>query len=601
MESIKNKFGSMSKKMVVVIATILLTLTCGVGIVLAAAGGGGGDIGDGDMAGTNFYYYAKWDDVPVYDESAGEWVPRQGWESDSVDYFWRGINKEMDDWVGLRFDSGTTASYQRQVFDEACNQALARVKTRQNQKARIVAVSVFFSNSSAQGGNVALMAQYNENHYTNFFEEPKDYYIDGDHGVLTNTTGNVFDLEHDWWEDCDQVGALPGEKWMHYIWRITGEDTCGSVTGNAPYSVIAIAVNEDMLSGVNLTLNKHIYGEDFPDGSIEKLLYESTFDNPCYDLSGAKFQVFKEDGVTPVEARVRDSNGKLTGEKVPVVFTTNPDGSTDEIYTVQRGEYWLREVQAPNKGFYKDTDGDGIRDELDDSTSFGKKFTIQGGKIIVDGVELQSVGKIDGKDLFAFEWEDEPMHDPEPLQLFKFTGDQPESHASLLTPMPEGNASLNEARFQVSYFKSGMISTVRDLPGFNAATGDADITVGADATAVWKTRSFTDPDSGNKYTGYLDFAYDDPTDGTSWKYNDGLINIFPMGTLVFRETIAPVGYNLNPRIFIINVNDDGTHLTANITKNPHNLDGSIGNDDWTKFPQEWELNGGNHDMTTPWK
>lgn len=68
MDSVRDKLTSMSKKMVAVIATILLTLTCGVGIVLAAAGGGGGDIGEGDMAGTNFYYYAKWDDVPVYED-----------------------------------------------------------------------------------------------------------------------------------------------------------------------------------------------------------------------------------------------------------------------------------------------------------------------------------------------------------------------------------------------------------------------------------------------------------------------------------------------------------------------------------------------------
>lgn len=594
MDSIRNKFGSMSKKMVAVIATVLLSLTCGVGIVLAAAGGGGGDIGDGDMAGTNFYYYAKWDDVPVYDESTGEWIPRQGWESDSVDYFWRGINKEMDDWVGLRFDSGTTASYQRQVFDEACNQALARVKTRQNQKARIVAVSVFFSNSSAQGGNVALMAQYNENHYTNFFEEPKDYYIDGDHGVLTNTTGNVFDLEHDWWEDCDQVGALPGEKWMHYIWRITGEDTCGSVNGKAPYSVIAIAVNEDMLSGVNLTLNKHIYGEDFPDGSIEKLLYESTFDNPCYDLSGAKFQVFKEDGVTPVEARVRDSNGKLTDEKVPVVFTTNPDGSTDEIYTVQKGEYWLREVQAPKKGFYKDTDGDGIRDELDDSTSFGKKFTIQGGKIIVDGVELQSVGKIDGKDLFAFTWFDPPMNDPRPIYLQKR-----DSITGGVTQMPEGAGDTNGALYRFAYFK-GIYTQVSQLPGYDPTTGKVDWNC-ADTTALWQTRSYTDA-SGSRWSGFINFYADDPVEGV-WKYKTSLQNYCPMGTLVIVEDTPPKGYLIDERIYLYSISDDGTHMQSNINHIPWNKDGSNGatDRDWNNFANDYELNGDRDDVTTPWK
>lgn len=595
MDSIRDKFNSMSKKMVAVIATILLSLTCGVGIVLAAAGGGGGDIGGGDLAGTNFYYYAKWDDVPVYDESAGEWVPRQGWESDSVDYFWRGINKEMDDWVGLRFDSGTTASYQRQVFDEACNQALARVKTRQNQKARIVAVSVFFSNSSAQGGNVALMAQYNENHYTNFFEEPKDYYIDGDHGVLTNTTGNVFDLEHDWWEDCDQVGALPGEKWMHYIWRITGEDTCGSVNGKAPYSVIAIAINEDMLAGQNITLEKHITGEDAEDGTLDKLLYEATQGNSdCYDLSGAKFQVFKEDGVTPVEARVRDSNGKLTGEKVPVVFTTNSDGSTDEIYTVQKGEYWIREIQAPKKGFYKDTDGDGIRDELDKSPSLGKKFTIQGGKIIVDGVELQSVGKIDGKDLFAFTWFDPPMNDPQPIYLQKR-----DSITGGVTQMPEGEGDTNGARYRFAYYK-GVYNKVEQLPGYDPTTGKVDWNC-ADATALWVTQTYTDS-TGAKWSGNINFGLDDPVEGI-WKYKTAFQNYCPMGTLAIVEDTPPKGYLIDDRIYLYSISDDGTHMQSNINHTPWNKDGSNGTTDrdWNNFANDYELNGDRDDVTTPWE
>lgn len=595
MDSIRNKFGSMSKKMVAVIATVLLSLTCGVGIVLAAAGGGGGDIGGGDLAGTNFYYYAKWDDVPVYDESAGEWVPKQGWESDSVDYFWRGINNEMDGWVGLRFDSGTTASYQRKIFDEACYEALARCKTRDNQKARIVAVSVFFSNSNAQGGNVALMAQYNENRYTNFFEEPKDTYVDGDHGVLTNTYGNVFDLEHEWWEDCDQVGALPGEKWMHYIWRITGEDTCGGVNGKAPYSVIAIAINEDMMGGQNVTLVKKVVGEDAEPGSPARLLYESTLNNDCYDLTGTTFRLYQEDGVTPVSCTVLDENEKPTGEKINVEFTTDANGETNAIYRWRNGTYWLREVKAPKSGFYVDTDGDGIRDELDKSQGLGKKVVIKGKTITIDGVELKPERKLsNNQDLYVIHWMDEPMNDPQPIYLQKR-----DSLTGGVTQMPEGEGDTNGAKYRFAYFK-GIYTQVEQLPGYDKTTGKVDWNY-ADATALWQTRTYTDA-TGTRWSGYISFDLDDPIEG-EWKYKTSFQNYCPLGTLAIVEDTPPKGYLIDNRIYLYSIADDGTHTLANINHTPWNKDGSDGstNRDWNNFANDYELNGDRDDVVTPWE
>lgn len=590
MDSIRNKFNSVSKKMVAVIATVLLSLTCGVGIVLAAAGGGGSEIDPSGPAGTQFRHFSTWYDVPKHDASG--WhddEPNQGWDGDSVEFFWNHVNESMGEMNGLRLDAGTTANYQKQKFEEACYQALARCKTRDNQKARIVAVSVFYSNSSAQGGNVALLAQYNENKYRNFFAEP------GDDSLLWEEQGNHLDKDHGWWEPCEQPDALPGENWTHYMWRITGVDTCGGVDNNAPYSVIAIAINEDMMAGQNITLEKHITGEDAKDGTLDKLLYEATQGNSdCYDLSGAKFQVFKEDGVTPVEARVRDSNGKLTDEKVPVVFTTNSDGSTDEIYTVKNGEYWLRETQAPNKGYYKDEDGDGIRDELDKSPSLGKKVTIKGKKVTVDGVELQSVGKIDGKDLFAFTWFDPPMNDPQPIYLQKrdaITGG--------VTQMPEGEGDTNGAKYRFAYFK-GIYTQVSQLPGYDKTTGKVDWNY-ADTTALWRTQTFVDA-SGVKWSGYIFFNLDDPVEGV-WKYKTSLQNYCPMGTLAIVEETPPEGYLIDDRIYLYSIADDGTHMQSNINHIPWNKDGSNGTTDrdWNNFANDYELNGDRDDVSTPWQ
>ena len=570
MDSIRDKFNSMSKKMVAVIATVLLSLTCGVGIVLAAAGGGGSDIDPSGPAGTQFRHFSTWYDAPKHDASG--WhddEPNQGWDGDSVEFFWNHVNESMGEMSGLRLDAGTTANYQKQKFEEACYQALARCKTRDNQKARIVAVSVFYSNSSAQGGNVALLAQYNENKYRNFFAEP------GDDSLLWEEQGNHLDKDHGWWEPCEQPDALPGENWTHYMWRITGVDTCGGVDNNAPYSVIAIAVNEDFASGENITLTKHVYGEDFPDGSIEKLIYESTKNNDCYDLSGAKFQLFDDDGFTPIEAKKVDSEGRETGDKVPVIYTTDSSGNT-ETYKLKNGTYKLKEIQAPKKGYYKD-----------DSV---KTVVVKGKNISVDSVQLSSIGKLGNKDLFSFEVEDIPMNDPNSITVNKR-----DSLTGALTPMPEGNATMNGARYRFTYYKK-KYTRVDQLPGYDKTTGKVDWSC-ADSTAVWETKSYTNAE-GKRLTGMIHFGADDPVDGT-WKYNDGFFNICPLGTLALVEEKAPDGYKVDPRIYLYSVLDDGTQ---NFLHQAWNEDGSPGNGDWNPdFGNDYELNGDRDDVKTPWE
>ena len=594
MDSIRNKFNSVSKKMVAVIATVLLSLTCGVGIVLAAAGGGDSGIEGGDTAGSNFQFFSTWYDVPKHD-SQGHWVddePNQGWDSDSVDFFWKLTNDDMETVSGLRLDAGTSADYQKSKFYEACNEALRRCKNRENQRARIVAISVFYSDSTAQGGNVALLARYDQNKYRDFFAEP------GDDSLLWEEQGNHLDEEHGWWEPCEQPDALPGENWTHYLWRITGIDTCGGVNSNAVgISVIAIAINEDMMAGQPVTLIKSIKGSNAPDGSRDKLLYEATQGNTdCYDLSGAKFQLFDEDGFTPTEAKKVDSNGQETGDKVHVIYTTDSSGNT-ETYKLKNGTYWLRETQAPNKGYYLDTDGDGTSDEFDSETSKGKKVVIKGKKITVDGNELAVHDKVGNKDRFAFQWTDEPMNDPQPIYLYKrdhLTG--------ALTARPEGNGSTNGARYRFAYYK-GVYNQVNQLPGYNPTTGKVDWNY-ADTTALWETHSYVDANSGLTYTGQIMFHLDDPVEGT-WKYQSALSNICPLGTLAIVEDTPPEGYLIDDRIYLYTVSDDGTHLLSNIAHTPWNKDGSNGtifeDRDWNDFANDYELNGDRDDVTTPWE
>ena len=586
MDSIRNKFNSVSKKMVAVIATVLLTLTCGVGIVLAAAGGGG-EGEDHPTAGGNFQFCTVWFDMPKTGSIVGvnDDEPEQGWDGDSVNFFWELVQGCMENDSGLRLDAGTTASYQKEQFSNACYQALERCKTRENQKARIVAVGFFYSDSTAQGGNVALLGQYNENTYRDFFPEP-----------AYEHQGNFMDLEHVWWEPCEQEDSLPGETWASYMWRIAGVDTCGGVDGKAPYSVIAIAVNEDFAQGRNITLKKHIIGDetDTLADDADRLSYEATKNNSCYDLSGAKFQLFDEDGFTPTEAKKVDSNGSETGDKVPVIYTTDSSGDT-ETYKLKNGTYWLREIQAPNKGFYKDTDGDNSPDEEDKSTGQGKQVVIKGKKITVDGVELPVYDKIGNKDRFCFDWYDLPLNDPQPIYLYKR-----DSLTGGLTPMPEGNATMNGARYRFAYYK-GVYNKVEQLPGYDKITGKVDWSY-ADTTAIWESHSYTNPDTGHKFTGQIDFGLDDPVEGT-WKYRSALSNLCPLGTLAIVEDTPPKGYLIDDRIYLYSVTDDGTHFKSNLDHTPWNADGSNGkyDRDWNAFLNDYELNGDRDDVSTPWQ
>lgn len=727
-----NKLKTTSGKFVAIILSIILVLSgFGVYFALAAGGGGGGDIDPSGPAGSNYYTYAIWDDQAVEDKKTGELVPKQGWGSDSIDYFWKEVNHDIDDWVGLRFDVGSTSDYQRSVFDEACNEALKRCKKRENQKARIAAVSVFFSNSTAQGGKVALMAQYNERHYQDFFEKPKEWY-DHKFGALVETYGNVMDLNHDWDEPCNQVDALPGERWMDYLWRITGEDTCGGVDGKAPYSVIAIAVNEDMMdTGKYITFTKHVEGEDAPKGSYERLLYESTKNSPYYDLSGAEFQVFKSDGVTPVVANKVDEDLNPTGEKINMIFKTKADGSCSATVSLRDGEYWLREVKAPAKGYYQDTDGDGIPDKDDTDTGLGKKIVIKGEDITVNGKKLSVYDQYKGKNRYCFEWTDapisaeiklnkriegeldaagsykrllyeatqnnscydlsgalfelknddetpvvgqkvgssttenvvfttasdgssqtfkvplgeywltetrapnkgfykdtdgdgepdefdtntdwkgryiaattvtspktivvdwydRPMDDPQPIFLQKR-----DSLTGGLTQMPEGDGDTNGAKYRFAYYK-GVYNKIEQIPGYDASVGKVTDWSKADTTAIWTTHSFTDA-SGVKWSGKISFDIDTPSEGT-WKYNDGVINRCPMGTLLIQEVSQPRGYLIDDRQYLFSITDDGTHTKMNIAHTPWNADGSTGNSDWNPtFANEYELNGDRDDIAS---
>lgn len=610
MDSIRKLMHSKAVWVLSLIA-IAAVIALGVGIYNANASAGagwGGTSGGHSVAGEVNCRRLYYDEL---DENGD---PIQGWGEDSIDYFYNGMYYVMGD---RTFGTGSSGRNGYDIYVDAARDAIYRAKSRDvangyvdsidEAQARVVAVAWVYTIGS---DNKSYMA-----HTWNLSGEQSSAeqmmpppgtnngaQVEGVNGATQATSDWRID---EWKEPCD-IPGYENKTWYDYIYEtamldVSGEDENGNIIDgdqwlgvNLSCIVVAVSGNEIMTERC-LTLEKHITGASDVNGSPEKVLYEATVGNSCYDLSGAKFQLFDSDGKTPIEARRIDSNGKSSGDKKPVIFTTKVDGSVEEAFGIKSGEYWLKEIQAPSKGYYKDGDGDGTIDELDKSRGNGKKVVVKGRNISIDGVALDPTGKLGSKDKYVFTWTDEPMKDPTAIALFKR-----DSLTGGLTPMPEGNASTNGAQYRFAYYK-GVYNKVDQLPGYDRTTGKVDWSY-SDSTALWTTRSYFDAEKNKTYTGKIDFGADAPTSGT-WRYTSGDVNYCPLGTLAIVEEYPPDGYNLDPRIYLYSVTDDGTHLTANIKHTPYNSNGSDGTTDrdWNDFANDYELNGDRDDVVTPWE
>lgn len=276
-------------------------------------------------------------------------------------------------------------------------------------------------------------------------------------------------------------------------------------------------------------------------------LFNAVKNNPCYDILGAQFTLYETNGTIAKD---------INGNNVVLTVTSSEEqgtvGKTNRV-KILPGDYWLRETKAPNKGFRLDADGDGIADEHDSDTSGHKNITVK--------LEDQT-----------FTWTNPPMYDPTPLYLYKR-----DANTGEYFKIPQGDADLNGAQYRISYYK-GVYTRASDLPST------------PDATAVWTTHSYTL--EGKTYSGMIDLAFDAPTSGT-WKYHDDIadVNYAPLGTLVIQEIEPPTGYLIDSNKYIVSNTDDGTHLIANILEQPYNQDGTPGNEDWTNFFNQYQLNG----------
>lgn len=326
---------------------------------------------------------------------------------------------------------------------------------------------------------------------------------------------------------CDNEDVNPTDYWRTIVLPV--DNKTHSINWNNP----------PFFPEVDLTKNT---------SKADMNLFEAVKDNTCYDILDAQFTLYEKNGSV-----VKDIHNQ---DVVLTVSESSEQGTVGKTnkFKILPEDYYLRETRAPNKGFYMDADGDGIRDEVDTNGTDGHKNV---------SVVLKDQ---------TFAWTDIPMSDPEPLNLYKV-----DAETGKYYKVPQGEADLNGAEFRISYYK-GVYTRIDQLPA------------NADASAVWTTRSYVG-DDGKTYSGKIDLRNDKASSGT-WKFvdEDGL-NYLPLGTMVMQEVKSPTGYLITDMPRIITLTDDGTHLSANIVHQPYQQDGTPGNKDWNSFLSLYQLNG----------
>lgn len=241
---------------------------------------------------------------------------------------------------------------------------------------------------------------------------------------------------------------------------------------------------QEFSAKLNLTV------DNLPIGDIEIVKKSSLGDqingNNCYSVEGAEFEL-------------RDSTGAVVRTLI-----TNASGYAKET-GIDAGTYTLVETKAP-KGH-----------EISNSP---KTVTIGGPIVHVD-------------------WIDEAKNDPAGIIIRKVDKDTNQ-------PVPQGNASLAGAVYEIRYFSDEAINATWSTTGF---------------TRHWFIKT-----NSNGFA-YMDTEYLDSSRQNDAFYTNANGSIcIPLGTIIIKEVAAPTGYNLDNTVF------GPYHIV-----NEHSLDNIISN------------------------
>lgn len=232
---------------------------------------------------------------------------------------------------------------------------------------------------------------------------------------------------------------------------------------------------------------------------------EITDNNPCYELKGAEYGVYK------TEADAKADKNKVNTLTIGKYDNTEKNKNWSNEIELEAGTYYVKETKAP-KGYALNPNA--------------VKVVIEAGKNTWIGEESN-------------DFVDYPQSDPVSVVLGKIDKETNKNK-------PQGSASLAGAEFTVKYYK-GLY--------------DSDpAKVGQTPARSWVLK--TDKD------GYCDLTKEYKISGDDFYYNNTDLPTLPVGTITIQETKAPSGYFINNEVFVRKITPSGSDANVSTYNYP---------------------------------
>lgn len=236
---------------------------------------------------------------------------------------------------------------------------------------------------------------------------------------------------------------------------------------------------------------------------------EITDNNPCYELKGAEYGVYK------TKADATNDKNKVNTLIIGKYDDTEKNKNWSNEIELEAGTYYVKETKAP-KGYALNPNA--------------VKVVIEAGKNTWIGEESN-------------DFVDYPQSDPVGILLGKVDKETNKNK-------PQGSASLEGAEFTVKYYK-GLYD-------------EDPATKGQTPARSWVLKTNSDG------FAYLESKY--KVSGDDFYYNGSNAPTIPVGTITIQETKAPVGYFINDRVFVEKITSSGSAENVHTYNQPKVLE-----------------------------
>lgn len=222
---------------------------------------------------------------------------------------------------------------------------------------------------------------------------------------------------------------------------------------------------------------------------------EITDNNPCYELKGAEYGVYK------TEADAKADKNKVNTLIIGKYDNTEKNKNWSNEIELKAGTYYVKETKAPK----------------------GYALNPNAVKVVIEAGKNTWLGEASSG------FEDYPQSDPVGILLGKVDKETNKNK-------PQGSASLAGAEFTIKYYK-GLYDSDPAKSGQVPAR-----------SWVLKTN--------DKGIASLDKAY--KVSGDDFYYNGNSDPTLPVGTITIQETKAPTGYFINNEVFVEKITSSGS-------------------------------------------